>query len=195
MTISAAFEKIPRQWGDQSGKARKWGIRAGHENWFTPDGNYLKGGPNPPKPATTNKKSKSGGGGTSESPEQLAPSQDPLSVLPLGAQPIPLESHGTALPAEFRPFQAQQTRGQSRPALPGSDVRTITNVAEGSRKGLRSSTRLRRGVPPPQDVVANLWLPSETQDSYTQRAGTSPRHIYRTPSGNVRETSHADGEQ
>lgn len=44
MTVSEAFVKLPRAWGDQSGKARKWSIKPGCEDWFR-NGTYVKGGP------------------------------------------------------------------------------------------------------------------------------------------------------
>lgn len=44
MTISEAFVKLPREWGDQSGKARKWAIKEGCADWFD-HGSYVRGGP------------------------------------------------------------------------------------------------------------------------------------------------------
>lgn len=48
MTTADAFVKLPRQWGDQSGKARKWQIKPGCEDWFL-NGKYRRGGPHAPK--------------------------------------------------------------------------------------------------------------------------------------------------
>ena len=53
-----AFVKLPRPFGDQSGGARKWAIRAGCETWFHGGGYHPPGGTSPP---STNIKKPSGG--------------------------------------------------------------------------------------------------------------------------------------
>ncbi|WVF65379.1 hypothetical protein IAT40_000106 [Kwoniella sp. CBS 6097] len=56
-SMCKAFVKLPRPFGDQSGGARKWAIRAGCESWFA------GGGYHPPtSSATTNAKSSKTGG-------------------------------------------------------------------------------------------------------------------------------------
>lgn len=55
-----AFVKLPRPFGDQSGGARKWAIRAGCETWFHSGGYYPPG--SSPTPSTTSLKPKVSGG-------------------------------------------------------------------------------------------------------------------------------------
>jgi hypothetical protein len=46
-SMCKAFVKLPRPYGDQSGGARKWAIRAGCENWFTGGGYHPPGSTSP----------------------------------------------------------------------------------------------------------------------------------------------------
>ncbi|ORX39281.1 hypothetical protein BD324DRAFT_619120 [Kockovaella imperatae] len=52
-SMCKAFVKLPRPFGDQSGGARKWAIRAGCETWFHGGGYHP---PGPASPALGNKK-------------------------------------------------------------------------------------------------------------------------------------------
>nr|ODN90594.1 hypothetical protein L203_01705 [Cryptococcus depauperatus CBS 7841] len=66
-SMCKAFVKLPRPFGDQSGGARKWGIRAGCESWFA------GGGYHPPSNVPTmNKKSSSGKAKSTARSKQLA---------------------------------------------------------------------------------------------------------------------------
>ena len=65
-SMCKAFVKLPRPFGDQSGGARKWAIRAGCETWFTGGGYHPPGGsaspPPPPVVSHSSHKSKSSQG-------------------------------------------------------------------------------------------------------------------------------------
>ncbi|KAL7421035.1 hypothetical protein Q5752_003919 [Cryptotrichosporon argae] len=59
-SMCKAFVKLPRPFGDQSGGARKWAIRAGSESWFN------NGGYNPPASAASSPAAHSGSSPVSE---------------------------------------------------------------------------------------------------------------------------------
>ncbi|KLT39549.1 hypothetical protein CC85DRAFT_323400 [Cutaneotrichosporon oleaginosum] len=74
-SMCKAFVKIPRPFGDQSGGARKWAIRAGCQTWFR-DGDY-----HPPisPPSTTHNKNRGGKKRSTGNSKQLAIGHDALS--------------------------------------------------------------------------------------------------------------------
>ncbi|ORY24197.1 hypothetical protein BCR39DRAFT_507542 [Naematelia encephala] len=63
-SLCKAFVKLPRPFGDQSGGARKWGIRAGCETWFAGGGYHPPGGSTSPSSTTSPKLPSSSGGGS-----------------------------------------------------------------------------------------------------------------------------------
>ncbi|OXG39998.1 hypothetical protein C359_03918 [Cryptococcus neoformans Bt120] len=87
-SMCKAFVKLPRPFGDQTGGARKWGIRAGCEGWFA------GGGYHPPSNAvTTNKPSKSRKAKSTARTKQLAVGTNGDKKLPPGF-PSPASSDG-----------------------------------------------------------------------------------------------------
>jgi hypothetical protein len=180
MTISEAFVKIDREWGDQSGKARKWGIKPGYEDWFE-GGGYAKGGPNAVKTSApvggANKNSKN------KAKEQSDESDDDEDKQLQGVQDA---QQSTEQPKNrARPPPAADTgRAPKRPASANSRARSNTNGAKSSyndsvKVGSRSSARLRRTVTSASMPATTKWLPSETQASFSDRGGHSPKHIFR----------------
>lgn len=87
-SMCRAFVKLPRPFGDQTGGARKWGIRAGCEGWFA------GGGYHPPSNAvTTNKSNKNRKAKSTARSKLLAVGMSGGKKLPPGF-PSPTSSDG-----------------------------------------------------------------------------------------------------
>jgi len=102
-SMCKAFVKLPRPFGDQSGGARKWAIRAGCETWFSGGGYHPPGSlPVPQVQGRKAGKAKS----TARSKQLAIGTEDfPKSVTPYSAGP----SSGPAFDGSTRPTAYQQT--------------------------------------------------------------------------------------
>ncbi len=177
MTISEAFEKIPREWGDQSGKARKWGIKPGYESWFE-GGGYAKGGLNAPKPTFANKKKAS---------ERLSKSRDEehedQSLMDYYEDQGDEESPEIRL-APARVISKRRLSIKSRQLT--ATAAKNTSTGESGRYGSRGSSRLKRNVTSPSILQATeKWILAEAaqaQEFKLQGDDSSPGHHFQSVS-------------
>lgn len=171
MTISEAFEKIPREWGDQSGKARKWGIKPGYESWFD-GGGYAKGGPNAPKTIPVQRKK------PTARPSKTRDEDNEGEALVRHLQGQDVESYVEDASALPRESNKRATGIKSR--QPTSTTVLSTSV------GSRSSARQKRNVTLPSGLpTIDNWISADDQQSegiVMRTHGSPPRHIFRSVS-------------
>ena len=104
-SMCKAFVKLPRPFGDQSGGARKWAIRAGCESWFSGGGYHPPGANSAP----TSTKGKAGKAKTTARSKHLAIGTD----LPIGGT-TPTST------GDKKPFASYSSGPSSGPAFDGS---------------------------------------------------------------------------